>query len=626
MLQDLRKNIQGTTAKIIVGLIVISFSIFGIESILLGGGGNSVAEVNGEEITPMELQQAVNTTKRRLIGMMGDELDPALLDDERLRPQALESLIARKLEVLSAAEMGLAVSEQEIGAMISGMEQFQVDGKFSPELYRSLLSSSGFTPALFKQSLREDLLINQVRTGLAGSDFVTPAELETNARVTGEQRDVRYLTLPLERFKQERTITEQEIAEYYQAHTNDFMTPESVTLDYIELRSQDFYQPVEEAALREAYELEKESYAYATENRVSHILFEHRDGESEQEHQARIDAALAELDAGEAFANVAGKYSDDIGSSAVGGDLGFSSGEAFPSEMEAAIAELEVGAVSDPVETDAGTHLILLTERREGDPPSFEEMRGELEARLQEDEARVVLLRTVEALRDLAFNAEDLRAPAEELQLSVQRSDPVTRTQSDGLFANAALLEAAFSDELLNEGHNSDVIELAGNHFVVMHVHAYQQPEIKPLEQVRDEIAAIIRDNSARAAVAAEAEKLVSQLRQGSPLDELAKARQLEWHVELGADRGNPNLPPRVLERAFQLPAPGKGETLSDYVMALNGDAQVLQLVRVDPGAYGDLTEQQRSVLGQQVRAEFGGLVDTEYRSGLRTDADVTVM
>ena len=147
MLQDLRKNVQGTTAKIVVGLIVISFSIFGIESILLGGGGSSVAEVNGDEITPMELQQAVNTSKRRLIGMMGDSLDPALLDDERLRPQALESLIARKLEVQAADDMGLAVSEREIGAVIGGMEQFQVDGRFSPDLYKSLLSSSGFTPS-----------------------------------------------------------------------------------------------------------------------------------------------------------------------------------------------------------------------------------------------------------------------------------------------------------------------------------------------------------------------------------------------------------------------------------------------------------------------------------------------
>ena len=140
MLQDIRQNIQGTAAKIIVGLIVISFSIFGIESILLGGGGGGVAEVNGEEISPVELQQAVNTAKRRLIGMMGDNVDPAMLDDERLTPQALEGLIARKLELQSAEELGLAVSEREVGAIIGGMEQFQIDGKFSPEMYTSVRS------------------------------------------------------------------------------------------------------------------------------------------------------------------------------------------------------------------------------------------------------------------------------------------------------------------------------------------------------------------------------------------------------------------------------------------------------------------------------------------------------
>ena len=135
MLQNIRQNVQGTAAKIVVGLIVISFSIFGIESILLGGGGGGVAEVNGEEVSPMELQQAVNTAKRRLIAMMGDEVDPAMLDDERLRPQALEGLVAQKLQVQSASDMGLAVSDWEIGDLIVSMEQLQLDGFFSPVLY-----------------------------------------------------------------------------------------------------------------------------------------------------------------------------------------------------------------------------------------------------------------------------------------------------------------------------------------------------------------------------------------------------------------------------------------------------------------------------------------------------------
>src|SRR5210317_582411 len=204
MLQDIRQNVKGPAAKIIVGLIVIAFSLFGIESILVGSGGSGVAEVNGEEISPLELQQAVTTQQRRLIAMMGDQLDPALLDDQRLSQQALQGLIARKLLMQASQEMDLVVSEREIGTVIAGMEQFQVDGAFDPELYKALLSESGYTPAFFKQSLREDMALTQLRSGLAGTEFATRMELDLNARITAEQRDIRYVSIPMENFREDK--------------------------------------------------------------------------------------------------------------------------------------------------------------------------------------------------------------------------------------------------------------------------------------------------------------------------------------------------------------------------------------------------------------------------------------
>lgn len=626
MLQDIRQNVQGTAAKIVVGLIVISFSIFGIESILLGGGGGGVAEVNGEEVSPMELQQAVNTAKRRLIAMMGDDVDPAMLDDERLRPQALEGLVAQKLQIQSASDMGLAVSEREIGAVIGSMEQFQLDGQFSPEMYKNLLASSGYTPAFFKHSLSAELVINQARSGIAGSDFATPAELKMNARFMGEQRDMRYLTIPVQRFMGELEVSDAEIEAFYSANQNDFLSEESVELDYIELTPEDFYQPVDDKALRSAFDEELRSGVYATENRVSHILFEAGTGESPGELQARIEAAREALNSGSDFADVAREFSDDIGSSSAGGDLGFTSGEAFPPEMEQAIAALDVGVVSPPVVTEVGTHLILVTERREGEPPTFEELRPGLESRIQQEEAAVELLRTVESLRDITFNAEDLEVPAEELQLTVRQSEHVSRAQAEGLFANPSLLSAAFSEEVLVNGHNSEVIELAGNRFVVLRVRKHHAPEVRPLESVREEIAASIRDNAARQAATAEAERLVMAVREGAGIEELATREGLEWQVELGATRGSANVPPQVLQHAFQLPAPAAGETLADYVINTAGDAVVLELVRVSAGEYDDLPEAERGMLAQQVRAEYGSLVDAEYRGALREGADISIM
>ena len=473
MLQNIRNNVQGPTTKIVVWLIVISFSIFGLESILVSGGSGGVAEVNGEQVTPQEMQMAVNTQKRRLISMMGDNIDPSMLDDELIGGQVLNSLIGRKLLTQSAQDMELAVSKREIGNLIGGMEQFQIEGKFSPQLFNSVLSSAGYTPAYFEETLRADVAVSQVRSGLLGSEFATPLELALSAKVAAEQRDLRFLTIPLQTFIDGIEVSEEQIAAYYADHQDDFQTRESVELEYIELGPDQFRKPVDEDAVLEAYQVEIENGQYQTENRVSHILFEARDGEDELVMQQRIADAQAKLAAGDDFAEVAGEFSDDVGSVAIGGDLGFSSGDAFPPEMEEAISALAVNVVSEPVQTDAGTHLILVTDRREGKAPTLEELRPRLEDQLQSAQARVDLLLAVEELKDLVFNAEDLNQPAEEMDLTVRRSGPVARDQAEGLFANRSLLAAAFSEEVMEAGHNSDVIELSDNKFVVLRQHSY---------------------------------------------------------------------------------------------------------------------------------------------------------
>ncbi|RLA48512.1 MAG: peptidylprolyl isomerase [Gammaproteobacteria bacterium] len=623
MLQDIRKSTRGTAAKIVVGLIVLSFSIFGIESILVGSGGSSIAEVNGEEITPEELQQSVNTEKRRLISVMGDNLDPAMLDDQRLSAQALNGLINRKLLAQSASAMKLAVSEREIGLVIGGMDQFQIDGAFSPDIYKSVLSSAGYTPAYFKQSLRADMVLNQLSSGLAGSEFTTPAELTVNARVITEQRDVRYFTIPLEKYTEAIEIDPIQIEAYYTDNSSDFRTPESVDLDYIELSIDAFLQPVEESALLEAYELAKQDYQFQTENRVSHILFE---ATQEGDLQQRIADAQAQLAAGHDFAEVAGALSDDVGSAGNGGDLGYSSGDAFPEEMELAIAQLELNVVSAPVQTDAGTHLIIVTERREGEVASLEEMRGELRDRLQAEEAQIVLLRTVESLRDLSFNAENLEGPAAELALKVEQSKGIIRSHADGLFANPSLLAAAFSAEVLEAGHNSDVIELGGNQFVVLRVRQHNSPELQALTLVQDEIVEIIKENNARVAVVTAAEDAVQQLRSGVTVEQFALQQGYEWQVELGASRFNTTVPRSVLQRAFELPLPTSQQGASEFIVTATGDAQVFELVRVNEGQYDRLTEEEQQGLQRQVDAEYRRLVNTEFQRGLRDNADITVL
>jgi peptidyl-prolyl cis-trans isomerase D len=625
MLQDIRQNIQGTMAKIVVWTIVIAFAGFGIESILVGGGSSGVAEVNGEDISPQEVQQMVNTQKRQLLAMLGDNIDPALLDDQRLSSQAVQTLISQRLLSQSADDMGLTVGETELGRVITSMEQFQMNGTFSPEVYKNLLAQAGFTPSSFKAGLKQDMLINQLRSGLGGSEFATPAELGLAAKILGEQRDVRYLTIPLSGFETGVEISDEQVQQYYNEHEASFYTEETVVLNYIELKLEDFFQPVDEKELQSMYEQEKNSYQYQTENRVSHILLSQGADESDADYRARIDAVKAALAGGEDFAAVARQYSDDVGSASNGGDLGFSSGDAFPEAMEEAIAGLEVGAVSGAVETDAGTHFIKLTERRAGEAPSFAELRPELEKRLQEREAQAELVRTVEDLRDIAFNAQDLKGPAEQLELKLQRSEPVSRNQSEGLFANPSLLAATFSQDVLELGHNSEVVELDPGHFVVVRVAQHNQPALRPLSEVREDIVAAITRDTARKAVSSQAEQAVARIRAGESVEAVAKDLGLEWQVEIGAERSSAMLPPAVAEAAFHLPAPAAGATAVDFTLTPSGDAQVFEVSAVTPGDFAALPAPRQQQMRQQIGGEYGALVQQEYQQGLREEADITV-
>tara|TARA_R110002072_G_scaffold25932_10_gene86420 strand:- start:39731 stop:41602 length:1872 start_codon:yes stop_codon:yes gene_type:complete len=623
MLQDIRQSTKGTAAKIVVGLIVITFAFFGIESILVGGGDNEIAKVNGEEIYPQELQQSIDTQRRRLISAMGENLDPAMLEEDRLRGPALEALINRRLLKQSAQEMDLSISEQEIGAVVGGMEQFQADGTFSPEVYKSVLSTAGFTPGSFKQSLYDDMLVNQLRGGIAGTEFVTSAELELGGRVILESRDVHYFIIPLEKFASDSPISEAGIEGYYVEHETDYQTQEVVDIDYIELSVDDFRAPVEESAILEAYELAKNEAQYLTQNRVSHILFE--SGAADQADQVVL--AQERLAGGVPFAEVAMELSQDVGSSSRGGDLGFSSGDAFPLEMEVVIAKLEPGVVSQPVETDAGIHLLLVTERKGGEEPRLDEIREQLKDSIQTDEARIVLLRSVESLKDLSFNAEDLSYPASELTLDVQQIDAVARFQDEGLFSNTSLLKAAFSEDVLVGGHNSDVIELPEDRFVVMRVRKHHLPELLPLATVRDEIVVAVQEKIARAAVAAEADRALAQMRTGVTMEQFTDTENYERQVELGVDRRNNIVPIEVLRRAFEMPAQSAEDmSTADYVEAQNGDAIVIELVRVNEGDVGAITDIERQQLKQLLGSESGSLVDKEFQQSLQDHADITVL
>ena len=624
MLQSMRQGAQSTAAKIIIGLIVLSFAAFGLETLLPGGAGSSVADVNGEEISPFALQEAVTQQKRQLVSILGDNIDPAMLDDDRLQPRALESLIQRTLLLQKSLALNLIASEAQVGKSITAMEAFQLNGAFSPDAYRSVLANAGYTPERFRRAQAEDIVLTQLQTAISETEFITSNELSAAANVIAEERDVRYLVVSDADLVPPDAVSDEALRQYYEDNQATFFNPEQLIADYILLEASSFAVTVDESVVEEQYEAVKDEYVVAEQARVSHILLIQGDDESDSDYSQRITAVSERLALGELFTDLAGELSDDLGSASMGGELGFTDGTAFPDEMEEAIALLaSPGDISQPLETDAGTHFIRLEERISGDSVDYESVREELRASIEASEAERGLLVAVEELRDLVFNAVDLGEPAQALGTVVSRSNAFSRDEGEGIFADERLREIAFSADVKDAGNNSEVIELSGKRFAVVRVSEVREPQVAPFSEVETEVRAALEAELEAASLIDIRGNAESMLGAGESLEVVAQSLGLEWRVELAATRLSSQLPRPVLEAAFAMPD-GQARKLQAVPVPGEGYAMV-QLARISPGDAQSLSGAETEQLEGLRTGEQRQLSFDEFLLHQRDVADIVI-
>jgi peptidyl-prolyl cis-trans isomerase D len=592
MLQNIRNNIQGTAAKVIIAIIIVPFALFGIDSLFSSSAPSSAAVVNGEEISEAELQQAITLQKRRLLSMMGDQIDPAMLDDSILRKPALNTLIKQQLLLQAAQAEDIEISNAQLNATIAAMPQFEEDGRFSQERYEQVLRMQGYNSSFFKQLLKSDLTIQQLSTAVAGSAFISDAELSRSVGLLYESRDFHYINVPLANYSKDVTVSDAEVASYYADNSESFLSEEQVRFSYIELTEQQFYEPVSEDQVQAEYQRMVDISNAQVEREAAHILLDINDDRSREDALATLQKIRADIVAGADFGDEAKKFSVDAGSAGSEGLLGFTSGESFPAEFEEALANLAVGEVSSVVETEAGLHLIKLVSIRKPEVQSIEEARLNITEQLRAQKAQPRLVGAVDTLKDLVFNAESLAMPAKEMGLSVEQGEWLSKNSDDGLFSFPSVKQAAFNPELRSQGLNSDVIELSPERYVVIHIEEYKAPEPKALESVRNEIKSVLSENKADAAAEIKARELQAALIAGGRAETVAKEQGLSWNAVLDGKRSDINIDSGIRNQAFAMPRPDSNASVST-LRKNNGDRVVLQLLDV---RYGDLSALNESV------------------------------
>ncbi|MFK7862910.1 MAG: SurA N-terminal domain-containing protein [Pseudohongiellaceae bacterium] len=619
MLQDIRDNSQGVIAKVIVGVIIAIFALFGVESII-GGFITSppIAEVNGEEITEAQLQANTQNLLATLGGNI-DALDQGLLEQISLN-QLIEELVMRQL----ADSNSMSVSSDTIDRSIIETPSFQINGSFDPDLAIRTMNSQGFSVPLYRETLSEQMLLAQVANAYASSNFVTDHELERLIKLTSQTRDLRYLSVTMGTRTLDTPITDEEIQTYYDENQSQFEEDASVVVNYVLLDKAVIEEEItlDPVLVQEKYEEDRGAFEGSSEKRASHILFEVGADLSEAEAMERAASAAQRLSAGEDFADLALELSSDTASAEEGGDIGYTDGSAFPPELEEALAELTLNEISAPVTTDFGVHLVKLTEDNDNVYPAFEEVSARLETELKSSEVELLYAERLEDLSNLAFESADLQAISEQLGLEILQSGDFTRIGGSGLFSNQEVIDAAYSDQVITDGNNSDAIELSDSQAVVLRLEAFNEASILPLEEVAGEISVIIRTEMERDAVNELGEQLLAMIEEGADPTETLLENGLDWVEANEVDRNGFSVNRQILTEVFAMPEPVEGPTRSSLTLD-NGTFVIVELNQVNEGSLDTISDEQRESLTNSMLADLGNSDLQAVLANLRGNAEI---
>lgn len=615
MLDSFRSNMRGT-ALVIVIIIGAVFVFSGTGSLFLSGPGSEVAVViNGENVSTLRVQQVMATEKQRIL-RENEGLDPALLDDELLKPGIIQRIIATTALAQSAAEQGFAISSRQVSELLIDAEGFQVDGRFDQKTFDYAIRQQGYTSATFVEMVKQDLLIQQFIQAINGSNFVTEAEIASLAKFTQQTRDYYYLTLPMQPIADAVSISEQQIGEYYEQNKAQYQTEVAVSVEAIELSPASLVGSltVTEEQIQARFDQEAEAADLTDQLQAAHIFLADATDEKLQEIQARLDG-------GDDFAALAAEYSEDFVSAEVGGDLGYTSGNTFPEEFEAALANLEQGQVSAPVQTETGTHFIKLLDRQQ---QSFElaSERSRIERELLNEAATDLLVEKLEMLKELSFNSETLAEVATDLGLKLQITEPFSRQGGDGLTAYPAVIKAAFSSEVMEEQYASEVMDLGDDRHVVIKLKEAFPARQKELAEVRGAVVEALEASTARQRIAERGAALLAKVEGGDSIETVAKAAGLDWQVANGVKRISNTVNAEVRDNVFQMPIPTEQAEHSGFYTA-NGDFVLASLTNVTVGDISDLSAAERSSLVAAVEAASGSRDVQAYQSSLIANADV---
>ena len=607
---------------VLIVMIVPPFAFWGIESYQRSfSSSTDVADVGGQAITEQELNEQVRQQQDRMRALLGRNYAPGMFDGPEMRAQLLEGMISQRLLMQQAVRGRHAVNNEQLRETIASIPAFQENGKFSKARYEEVLRSEGYSPLAFENSLRRDLMVQQVTSALGEASVVSKAAARRAAALRVERREFSEHLVTAEMFVSKVSVTPEAIKAHYEANRARFEVPERARVEYVVLNAEALSaaETVSAQDVKAWYEANLDRQQEKEQRQASHILISVKAGAPAADREkAREKAASLLAQARKApatFSELAKKNSDDPGSAGKGGDLGYFSRGMMVKAFEDAVFALKPNDMAGPVESEFGFHVIRLTGVKAGKTRSLDEMRPEIERELKKQRSGKRFAEAAEAFSNLVYEqADSLKPVADKYRIPIQASDGVTRKSAPlPMLNNPKLLAAIFGDEAVKNRRNTEAVEVAPGTLVSARVVEHTPAALRPLEEVKAEIIRQVTQAEAARLAQVEGARRIEALRKGETAGvQFGPGKSISREDSKG-------VPPQVAAAVFRadrakLPAYGGVATPNGYV-----------LVRLNKVIEGEVDAAREKAMQVELGRTQGAREFQAYLAGMRAGTKISI-
>jgi len=614
MMDSLRTAANSLVLKIIFGIIIVSFILTGVSGYLIGGSANYAAKVNDQEISRGQFENAFAGERNRMQQQLGDQFSELAANEgymKNLRQQTLNRLIDEALLDQYARDLGLSISDDQVKKAIFSTPAFQNDGKFDNTRYNAIVNQMGMTPDQYAQALRNQLTTQQLINAVVGTDFMLKGEADELATLVSQQRVVREVTFDVNALAAKQQASDEEVKSYYEQNKNNFTAPEQFRVSYIKLDAAAMQENATDAEIQSYYDQHQDQFTQPQRNRFSVI---------QTKTEADAKAALDELNKGTDFATVAKEKSTDIISAKNGGDMGWLEEGTTPDELKNAGLK-EKGQLSGVIKSSVGFLVVRLDDITPATTKPLADVRDDIAAKVKQEKALDGFYALQQKVSDAASNDNESLAGAEQAAGA--------KAVTTGWFGHDNLPEelnfkpvadAIFNGGLVGEngtpGSNSDIITVDGDRAFVLRVSEHKPEAIKPLDEVKDQITALVKHNKAVQQAKLDAEKLLAELKAGKG-DEALKAAGLSFGEAKTLSRTGQD---PISQAAFGLSLPAKDKPSFGIANDMQGNVVVLALDEVKAGT---MPEAQKKAMVQGITQNNAQIAFEALMSNLRKEAKI---